>query len=672
MATAAGTKQEAPFGAWKSPLTTELVTSGSLRLGQAQISDDGKLVWKEGRPSEAGRSVLVMRDGLSDGPQKDLTPADHNVRTLVHEYGGESWGLFADCVIYSNMKDQRLYMQKLTGDQTPVALTPEVEGMKVRYGDGVLDTQRQRFITIREDHREEGKECKNEIVAVDLTNPTAEPVVLVTGHDFVSYPRLSPDGRQLAFTTWEHPNMPWDATQLWLADVTDAGELSNVRSIAGGKDGAVEAATQPSWSPAGELFYVTDKGTGFWNIHRWDGSSSEAITSLEAEFALPQWLLGIQTFTFVPETAGKGTHILAAYRDKGIGKLAVIDASSKALYPVETAYSDISYVGSGGGKLLTVAASATEAPSVLSVELSPDLKGGVAQSVLFCSSSLDTGKYRPYLTVPESISFPTKDGETAYAIYYPPANADFQGTPGEKPPLLVKSHGGPTSEVGTSLKLGIQYWTSRGWAVADVNYRGSTGYGREYREKLYGTWGIVDIDDCCSAADYLVKAGKVDGQRLAIDGGSAGGYTTLAVLAFRDTFKAGCSYYGVSDLMTLAQETHKFESRYLDKLVGPVATAAQLYDERSPIKHVDGFSCPVILFQGLEDKVVPPNQARMMYEAVKAKGIPTALVEYEGEQHGFRKAENIKTTLEWELFFYSKVFNFTPADPIAPLHIDNL
>lgn len=665
-------KSEAPFGSWKSPLTAEFVTGAGVRLGGAWLDGEGGIVWLEGRPAEKGRNVLV-REASGGAAKEDLTPGEFNVRTRVHEYGGGAACVHGDTVVFSNFADQRLYMQSITGDRTPRPISPAVAGAVLRYADGEIDGSRGRFVCVREDHRQDGKEAVNEIVAVSLEgDPDADPVVLVSGKDFYSSPSVSPDGRQMAWVEWSHPSMPWDRTQLWVGQLSASGVVENKVCVAGGDSSIVEAPTEPVWSPSGELFFVSDRGSGFWNIHRWVQGERrvEAVTSEEAEFTTPGWIFGHAHYAFVDER-----RIVAAYRDKGVSKLALLNVSSKELLPISTPFVDVYSVVSGGGRVLVTAGSPKFAPSIVEVALGEGgaAAGGRAERVLWEVAPFDRAAYEPFLSVPESIQFPTKvEGKSAYAIYYPPTNPEYAPPGGERPPLLVMSHGGPTSEVGMSLKLSIQFWTSRGWAVADVNYGGSTGYGREYRERLYGTWGIVDVDDCCSCAEYLVAAGKADGRRLAIEGGSAGGFTTLAVLAFRDTFQAGASFYGVSELTALATDTHKFESRYLDQLIGPLDTAAEVYHERSPINHVESFSCPVILFQGLEDKVVPPIQATMMYEAVKKKGLPTALVEYEGEDHGFRKAENQRSTLEWEMLFFSKVFGFELADPVQPLHIDNL
>jgi dipeptidyl aminopeptidase/acylaminoacyl peptidase len=507
---------------------------------------------------------------------------------------------------------------------------------------------------VREDHTGEG-EAVNTLVSVDLRSG-GPGTVLVSGNDFYAAPRVSPDGSRLAWLTWNHPNMPWDGTQLWVAEMDGAGSLVRAEQVAGGVD---ESVFQPEWSPDGVLHFVSDR-TGWWNLYRWRGGRMEPLCAMEAEFGLPQWVFGMSTYGF----ASSG-QILCAYAQAGRTHLARLDTETGELEEMESPYTEVYGLRVAGGRAVFRAGSPTEPISVVLL----DLQSGQLE-VLRRSSDItvDAG----YVAVPESIEFPTEGGLTAHAFFYPPTNRDHVAPPDERPPLLVRSHGGPTGAASSSLSWDIQYWTSRGFAVVDVNYGGSTGYGRAYRQRLNGQWGVVDVDDCANAARYLVERGLVDGNRLAIRGGSAGGYTTLCALAFRDVFKAGASYFGVSDLGALARDTHKFESRYLDRLVGPYPERRDLYRERSPIHFAQDISCPMIFFQGLEDKVVPPNQAEMMVEAVRAKGLPVAYLPFEGEQHGFRRAENIKRAFDAELYFYSRVFGFQLADQVQPVVIENL
>lgn len=636
----------APFGTWKSPITAELIVANTLRLGEIRLEDE-VIYWNELRPSEGGRSVVVRCYAAGAAPEiTDVTPAPFNVRTRVHEYGGGAYLVDQGIVYFSNFQDQRLYRQ--SPGEAPTPLTPEAP---LRYADGVIDRQRQRLICVQEDHR--GDEVVNAIAAIPLNQ--SEPTILAQSSDFYAAPRLSPDGSQLAWVSWNHPNMPWDGTELWLADITANGQLRNLQQIAGGP---TESIFQPEWSPGGILHYIGD-ATGWWNLYRWRGES-EPLCPMAAEFGLPQWVFGLSTYAFESERS-----LLCTYRQDGVQHFSRLDTETRSLTPIETPYDQIGGLQVSAGAAVFIGAVATRPSAIVRL----DLATGEIQE-LRRTSQLDIDP--SYMTEPESITFPTTDGLSAHGIYYPPKNNDYQAPAGKRPPLLVKTHGGPTAATSNAFNPGIQYWTSRGIAVLDVNYGGSTGYGREYRERLKGRWGIVDVDDCVNGALYLIEQGKADRDRLAIDGGSAGGYTTLAALTFRDVFKAGASYYGVSNMASLAEETHKFESRYLDSLVGPYPERRDLYEARSPINHVDQLSCPVIFLQGNEDKIVPPNQAELMVEALRAKGIPVAYVLFEGEQHGFRKAENIKRALDAELFFYAQVFGFSPADKIEPVEIRGL
>lgn len=647
--------QVAPYGSWKSPITADLIVAGTVGLGGIAL-DGEDVYWTEGRPAEAGRNVIVRR--TPDGKTTDVTPPPFNVRTRVHEYGGGSFTVKDGIIYFSNFADQRLYKQKAgTGEPQPLTSAGDR-----RYADAVIDSLRSRIICVCEDHTAGGHEPVNTLVSINLEN--GEDVqLLASGSDFYSSPHLSPDHSQLAWLSWNHPNMPWDGTQLWVANIQDDGSLSEPQLVAGG---VTESIFQPEWSPDGVLYFVSDR-SGWWNFYRWQPNLGkggvwevESLCAMEAEFGLPQWVFGMSTYAF--ESANR---IICTYTHEGIWYLATLDTQTKQLDAIETPYTDISSVHAAPGRAVFIAGSATEPTAVVQIDLT-----NKQINVLKRSNQLEIDP--DYLSTPQSIAFPTENGLTAYAIFYPPKNKDYTAPDGEKPPLIVKSHGGPTAATSSAFNLKIQYWTSRGFAFVDVNYGGSTGYGREYRQRLNDNWGIVDVDDCANAAKYLAQQGLVDSERLAIAGGSAGGYTTLAALTFRDVFKAGASYYGVSDLEILAKETHKFESRYLDGLIGPYPERKDLYEMRSPIHHTDQLSCPVIFFQGLEDKVVPPNQAEMMVEALKAKGLPVAYVAYEGEQHGFRRAENIKRTLEGELHFYSRIFGFELAEVIEPVSIHNL
>jgi dipeptidyl aminopeptidase/acylaminoacyl peptidase len=610
--------------------------------------DGDDIYWSEGRPEEGGRQVVVRRS--PDGTTRDMVPPPFNARTRVHEYGGGSF-LAADGVLYfSNFADQRLY--RLDGDGEPQPITPEAE---LRYADAILDRPRGRLICVREDHTVEGREAVNTLVAVQANGDDKGGTVLVEGNDFYSSPRISPDGTRLAWLTWHHPNMPWDGTELWVGEFQPDGSIGTAQQVAGGKE---ESIFQPEWSPDGILHFISDR-TSWWNLYRLSDGEVEALYPMEAEFGRPQWVFGISTYAF--ESAGR---IICSYTRNGAWELASLDTGTRRLSTIETLYSYIASVRARPAEVIFVGGS----PLVEYELASLDLASG-AVTVLKRGSELSVD--HAYISVAEPIEFPTEGGVTAHALFYEPKNPDFTAPESEKPPLLVMSHGGPTSAVNDVLDLETQFWTSRGIAVLDVNYGGSTGYGTEYRRRLNGQWGVMDVDDCVNGALYLAQMGRVDGDRLIIKGGSAGGYTTLNALTFRDVFKAGASYYGVSDLETLAKDTHKFESRYLDSMVGPYPERQDLYRERSAINYTDRLSCPIIFFQGLEDKVVPPNQAETMVAALKEKGLPVAYIAFEGEQHGFRKAETIIRSTEAELYFYSKMLGFDLPTPVEPVEITN-
>lgn len=639
----------APFGSWKSPITSDLIVSGSIGLSQP-LMDDADLYWVEMRPTEGGRSVIVKRD--ESGVVTDLIPPPFNARTRVHEYGGGDYAVADGAVYFSNFSDQRIYVS-IEG-KPPEPITPSVD---MRYADPVIDQARGRLLCVREDHTVAGREAVNTLASLNLAGDGTPGRVLVSGNDFYSSPRLSPDGSKLAWLTWNHPNMPWDGCELWVGTVDDNGFLTASQWVAGGNE---ESIFQPEWSPDGLLYFVSDRN-GWWNLYRVNAIGViETVCERKAEFGMPQWVFALSTYAF---ESAEGA--VCAYVEKGVSRLALIDTRTKEFTPIDCPYSDIRFVRAAPGRAVMRAGSPADAASIVEFDLEKR-----TFEILRRSSSLQVDA--AYISTPRAVEFPTEAGLTAYGFFYPPKNRDYRAPEGERPPLLVESHGGPTSSAATAMTLGIQYWTSRGIAVLDVNYGGSTGFGRVYRERLKGKWGIVDVDDCANGARYLVDQGEVDGDRLMITGGSAGGYTTLCALTFRDTFSAGASHYGVSDAEALAKETHKFESRYLDGFMGPYPAKREVYVARSPINFTDRLSCPVIFFQGLEDKVVPPNQAETMVAALRAKGIPVAYLPFAGEQHGFRQAKNIKRALDGELYFYSRVFGFELAEPVEPVEIDNL
>jgi dipeptidyl aminopeptidase/acylaminoacyl peptidase len=557
-------------------------------------------------------------------------------------------------VFFTQFEDQRLYRQD--PGAAPIPIGPDVGGALLRYADMTVDQARDRLIYVQEDHLASDREAVNTLAAIGTRGGPV--MTLARGHDFYSSPRLSPDGARLAWLSWDHPNLPWDGTELWVAEMAADGSLSRPQLVAGGPE---ESIFQPEWSPAGVLHFTSDR-SGWWNLYRWrpgDGPI-EALCTLEAEFGRPQWIFGMATYDFVDED-----RLVCIVDEQAIDRLVIVDTTQHTMEPLPVPRTELSHLRVGGGRAYVIGGEPTEEPSIAVIDIADGHLETLRRST---ETEFDPG----YLSEPQAIEFPGSGGVTSHAFYYRPKNRDFEGPSGQLPPLLVKSHGGPTSSASTTLDPEIQFWTSRGFAVVDVNYGGSSSFGRAYRKRLEGQWGVVDVDDCVAAAQHLVAAGEVDPARLAIDGGSAGGYTTLCALTFTDVFAAGASFFGIGDLETFVRDTHKFESRYLDRLVGPYPASAALYRERSPVHHVERLSCPVILFQGLEDRIVPPNQAETMVAALRAKGEPVAYLPFEGEQHGFRKAENIKRSLDAELYFYSRIFGFEPADQLEPVDIENL
>jgi dipeptidyl aminopeptidase/acylaminoacyl peptidase len=634
----------APYGSWKSPITSDLIVAQSITLSEPRF-DGEQVYWLEGRPQELGRLVVVRADLLSR-PATDVTPKPYNARTRVHEYGGASWTVTNGDVYFSNFADGRLYRQSnYASEPAPLTPAPTVRERQWRFADGIIDRARQRWMGVREDHTA-GGEPINTIVAVDLRQPGREPGrVLVGGHDFFASPRLSPDGRGLIWLAWDHPNMPWDGTRLYLANLDEAGNVTEPLSIAGGVS---ESIFQPEWSPDGSgIFFASDR-SNWWNLYRFDLATrtTEPLAPMAAEFGVPLWHLGASTYG----CAGSD-RLVCAYSTGGLGQLAVLDLRAKALRPFETPFTEFSFVRADSNRVVCRAGAPNHPASIVMLDLiSRRHRVLKKETDLLDQSKLDIADY---LSPVKSLQFSTTDGSSAYGLFYPPHNPNYVACAEELPPLLVRCHGGPTSSASSVLDLTTQFWTSRGIAVLDVNYGGSTGFGRAFRDRLHLNWGIVDVDDCINGAKFLVTEGLVDHKRIVIRGGSAGGYTTLAALAFRNFFHGGASYYGVSDAAALARETHKFESRYLDWLIGPYPQAQERYRERSPLYHVDRLSTPVIFFQGAEDTIVPPNQSEVLVEALRRKGKPVGYFLFSGEQHGFRNAANIQRCLDAELHFYA-------------------
>jgi len=651
----------APYGSWPSPLDAASVASAGRRLASPAIAADGAIWWAEGRPEEGGRVVLMRR--AVGGEPETVTPDGMYVRTRVHEYGGGAWYLAApDLVLFVNFTDQRLYRQRL--GEEPVAISPQPsEPGALRYADMRVTPEGRTVVCVRE--RDAEPEPVNEIVSLLLDGDgSEEPRVLVSGRDFYASPRISADGAWLAWICWDHPNMPWDGTELWVAPFSDSGEE---RLIAGG---AEESIFQPEWGPDGRLHFASDRD-GWWNLYRAREPGTELsgeegalvqLTEEQADFAHPQWLFGGATYAFL-----EGGAIVCVRCQRGEEGLFLLEPEAWQPADLGLPFTSFGYPTLfARGSRVAFAAASPERETVVAIY---DAESKETEVVREAS---DDPVDPAYVSRPRPVEFPTGDGDVAYGFYYPPANPEFEAPEGELPPLIVESHGGPTAHATPALDREFLYWTSRGIGVVDVNYRGSTGYGREYRNELRGTWGIVDTEDCVNAARFLAEQGEADGERLAIRGGSAGGYAVLCALTFHDAFATGASYYGVADAVTMTGDTHKFESRYLDLLIGPYPEQAELYRERSPINHVEQLRVPVILFQGLEDKIVPPNQAETMAAALEQNGIPYAYLAFEGEQHGFRKAETNIRCLESELYFYGRIMGFEPAGEPQPVEIVGL
>ena len=640
--------QVATFGSWKSPITSDLIVSKTIGIGEIVVNGND-VYWLEKRPQEKGRNSIVAY--LDDRTIKNVTPEPMSVRSKIHEYGGGAYTVSENTIYFSNYADGRIYQQLLIRQPKPLTNKPHQ-----RYADIVVDQTRNRLICICEESQSEDLEAKNSIVIIDLTTGKIEP--LLEGSDFYSSPRLSPDAKQLAWLSWNHPHMPWDSTYLWLAEFDEGGRVKEAKIVAGGES---ESICEPKWHSDGKLYFSSDR-TNWWNLYRRNQDESiEILHQMAAEFAYPHWVFGLSTYSFVDTD-----RLVCAYSANGSWHLGVIDLKTKQFEEIQTRYTNISDLhASERGFVVFLGGTPTETTAVVKLDLD-----NRKEQILKRAGDLTIDP--DYLSLPEAIAFPTANNLTAHAWYYPPTNKDFAAPAGELPPLIVKSHGGPTAAASIDLNLRVQYWTSRGFAYLDVNYGGSIGYGRQYRQRLDGKWGIVDVEDCVNGAKYLVDRGIVDGNRLVITGSSAGGYTTLAALTFSNTFKAGASYYGVSDLEILTTDTHKFESRYLDRLIGKYPQEKSIYQERSPIYHLEQLNCPVIFFQGLKDKVVPPNQAQMMFNAIKDKGFPVAYVVFEQEAHGFRISDNIKKALDSEFYFYSRIFGFQPSEYIEPIEIINL
>jgi len=636
-----------PYGSWTSPITTERLVAETVGLSQPVLGEQ-VIHWAETRPREGGRTVIVRR--LAHGQPTDLFQAPWSARTRVNEYGGGSFVVGESVVYFSNESDQRLYAVR-EGNE-PVPITPEG---RMRYADAVIDARRERLICVREDHNVVDTQAETTLCAVPLRGGS-EGEVLVSGADFYATPRLSPDGTRLSWLTWNHPNMPWDGTELWVARIEGDGSLGARERIAGGPR---ESIFQPEWAPDGTLCFASDR-TGFWNLYRWRAGTIETLTEREEEFGRPQWIFGNATYGF--DGDGK---IACLHCDRGIWRLSRLDPETRRLTPVEVPFTELRFLRAGGTSALLLGGSPAAPEALVRI----DLGTGAVETV---RSSTEARIEDRYLSRAERIEVPTARGLTAHALYYAPVNSDAAPPAGEKPPLLVRCHGGPTSAASSTLDHETQFWTSRGFAFVDVNHGGSTGYGRAYRERLNGQWGVVDVEDCEAAARYLIERGLADPRRVAIRGGSAGGYTTLRALEHSRVFRAGASYFGIGDVEIFVNHyEHKFEWKYEEHLIGPYPERRDLYRERSPVHEADRIEVPVIFFQGTKDIVCPPEQTEVMVQALRAKGSPFAYLSFEGEGHGFRRGDSIRRALEAELYFYGRVFGFEPADRLEPIPIEN-
>lgn len=630
----------APFGTWVSPISSHLVAEAQTTLVDVRM-DGEDVYWTEGRPTERGRQVL-MRLG-ADGAGVDVVPPPFSARTRVHEYGGGAVAVAGGLVCFSNFDDQRLYL--LVGNCAPVPLTPPVTGSQLRFADGLLDVDRHAWIGVREDHRPAETQATNTLVTLSL-NAQSDGTVLAQGQDFYASPRLSPDGTQLAWLSWNHPAMPWMSTQLWVAHF-DGRALSAPVCVAGGPE---ESVFQPEWSPDGLLHFVSDR-SGWWNLYRRDADGHcTGVCPMAAEFGRAQWVCGMSTYAFL-----SAQELVCSYIEDGIGKLARLGLADGRLTPLPLPWTEFSAIRAHGNKIVFRAAGPATAGAVVVLDAASN------QVTLARDTSIVTADatMRDHISEPRLLEFPASNGDTAFALFYPPTNPAYTGPPGALPPLLVRCHGGPTSSASRGLDLRTQFWTSRGIAVVDVDYGGSTGYGRAYRDRLRSRWGLVDAADCAAAASYLATRSEIDADRVVITGSSAGGFTVLTCLthadpALRSLFKAGSSHYGVSDPEALARDTHRFESRYLDWLIGPLSDR-QTYIDRAPVRHADRLAVPVAFFQGAQDKVVPPEQSEGMVAALRKQGITALYLVFADEQHGFRQSTNIRWALDAEHYFYSAV-----------------
>ena len=630
-----------PYGTWKSPITGELIAGKTVSLNPLKIENDS-FYWLESRPSESGR-VVVMRQ--SEGKTEALTPIGFNVRSRVHEYGGGAALITNGTVYFIDYDTQQIFCQK--PNKIPYAITKSINS---RFSDMEFDCVRNRLICVQEDHSKDG-EPLNKLIAVNLRSGIIE--TLDDEHDFVSSPRIDKNCNNLAWLTWDHPNMPWDGSTLWSSELSDGGLLKKKKVVAGSYE---ESIFQPEWIDKEKLIFISDR-SNWWNLYEYTDQNILSIYLDDAEYGLPQWAFGMSTYGITGDNS-----IIAARNQGGLCQLGIIRNSNFEV--IDLPYTDFSNICVNKNKVMFVGSSSTEVPQLVCL----DISSGDYEVLRYSSKVIiDPG----YISEAIQLQFSTSEESISYGFYYKPKNLEYVACANELPPLIVRGHGGPTGFSSDSLNLSIQFWTSRGFAVLDVNYRGSSGFGRKYRKALNGKWGVSDVDDMVNGALYLVEKGKVDKKRLIIRGGSAGGYTALAALTFRSLFSAGASHYGIGDLMSLSRDTHKFESRYLDTIIGKLPENEKKYLERSPINYTNQLRCPVIFLQGVDDKVVPPSQTESMVRALKSSGVPVSYLSFEGEGHGFRKDINIEKALIAELTFYGRIFNFEPDNVLENLKIHN-
>ncbi len=645
------------------------------RFGHMQVFN-GLVYWLEVRATEAGRGVLMCWDGKQ---AKEVLPKDYSVATRVHELGGGDFLVTHQGVYFSKADDHSVWLLDTHHHLQAIILHSE----DCRYADFNITHDGHYLFCVRERHMpssEQNKtiEVKNELVRINLTvqekttqekTPTVD--IVAEGCDFYSYPRVSPDGQYLCWTCWNQPQMPWDGTELWLADLDKQGQLMQARRIAGSE---TESIYQPFWKSDGQLHFMSD-ASGWWNLYAVEEDAKHALTPMAHDFGLPQWILATQMACFDEQQ----TQIYTAFFEKGVQCLACVETETGSIQRLPVELTDFpGQIHYDKGCLYTIAGSPTHGLGVWMIDLADnrlqklDINSKETSGTSDLTADGLVAVSKDSISIAEAISFHVSNDEPVHAFYYAPTHVDYRGQDDEKPPLIVMSHGGPTAATSSTFNLGIQFWTSRGFAVVDVNYRGSTGYGREYRQQLNDAWGIADVEDCVYAARYCVDQGKADPERLIIRGGSAGGFTTLCALMQYSDFSAGTTRYGVADLESLVADTHKFEAAYLDKLVGEYPKYKERYQQRSPIYHIDKLSCPLLVLQGLKDKVVPPSQAQTLVQALNKNNVTHAYVEFDNESHGFRKEANIQRALEAELYFYGQVFNIDLADVIEPIEVKRL